>query len=208
MTTEISGEEIRLCLFQTVGVLADAAAVQDPYGAAHRLKMSQIARTIAQLLGFEPIDIDGIRMAATLHDIGNVYLPPGLLAKPDRLTPEETAIMRQHVTYGTEILKNIDFPWPVVPIISQHHERLDGSGYPLGLKGGEIMLEAQILGVADVMEAMTSPRPWRQALPVEAAIEEITRGRGVIFDAYAVDACVEVFTTQAHRLDPEYYGRT
>lgn len=204
---DVSSEEIMLCLFQTVGVLVDAAGMQEPYAAGHRLRTSQIARTIAQLLGFETVDIDGIRMAATLHDVGNVLLPPGLLAKPDRFTAEEIAVMQQHVAHGADILKNIDFPWPVAPIISQHHERLDGSGYPNGLKGGEIMLEAQILGVADVMEAMTSPRPWREALPVETAIEEIIKGRGVAFDPYAVDACIELFTKQTHRLDPEYYGR-
>ena len=202
-----SSEEITRCLFQTVGVLVDAAGIQEPYAPGHRLRASQIARTIAQLLGFEAVGIDGIRMAATLHDVGNILLPPGLLAKPDRFTAEETAIMQQHVAHGAQILGNIDFPWAVVPIISQHHERLDGSGYPNGLKGGEIMLEAQILGVADVMDAMTSPRPWRKALPVEAAIEEIVRGRGITFDSFAVDTCVELFTNQAHRLDPEYYGR-
>jgi putative nucleotidyltransferase with HDIG domain len=204
---EASSEEIMLCLFQTVGVLVDAAGMRESHAPGHRLRTSQIARTIAQLLGFEADDIDGIRMAATLHDVGNILLPPGLLAKPDRFTAAELAIMQQHVAHGAEILKNIEFPWPVVPMISQHHERLDGSGYPNGLKGGEIMLEAQILGVADAMEAMTSPRPWREALPVEAAIEEIIKGRGITFDPFAVDTCVELFTNQAHRLDPEYYGR-
>ena len=202
-----SSEEIMRCLFQTVGVLVDAAGMQESYASRHRLRTSQIVRTMAQLLGFEAVGIDGIRMAATLHDIGNILLPPGLLAKPDRFTAEEAAIMQQHVAQGAEILGNIDFPWPVVPIILQHHERLDGSGYPNGLKGGEIMLEAQILGVADVVEAMTSPRPWREALPVETALEEIVRGRGITFDPFAVDSCVELFTNQAHRLDPEYYGR-
>ena len=201
-------EDILRCLFQTVGTLVDAASMQDAHTPGHSLNTARIARTIAQLLGFENDVVDGLRIAATLHDFGNIFVPTALLSKPGKLTDEEFSVVKQHVVYGVEIFKDVEFPWPVVQMILQHHERLDGSGYPNGLKGSEIVLEAQVLGVADAIEAMTSPRPWREALPTDAAVDEIRKLRGITFDPYVVDACIELFTKQRHRLNPEYYGRS
>ena len=201
-------EEIILSLFQIIGALADAASAQDTYAPGHRLQASQISRSLAQIMGFEGEDVDAIRMASMLHDIGAMYVPREILSKPGPLTDEEFVIVRNHVGWGAQMLSGVAFPWPVLPIILQHHERLDGSGYPAGLSAGQIILEAQVLAVADVMEAMTAPRPWRPAIPAPEALAEIVRDRGVKFDASVVDACVELYTNQTYRLDPEYYGRS
>jgi putative nucleotidyltransferase with HDIG domain len=201
-------EDILRCLFQTVGVLLDTAMMNDPYQQGHRLRTSQIARTLAQILGFEDEVVNGIRLAATLHDIGMLLVPQDILNKPDRLTPEEFSAVKQHPVYGVEILKDIEFPWPIAQMILQHHERLDGSGYPHGIGKGEITLESQIIAIADVMDAMTSDRPWRRALTVDEALNELRAGRGSKFDAFAVDSCIDLYVKQRHRLDPEYYGRT
>jgi HD-GYP domain-containing protein (c-di-GMP phosphodiesterase class II) len=201
-------DDIMRCLFQTVGTMVDAAGREEAYAPGHRLKTSQIARTIAQILRCDDDVVDGVRMAATLHDFGNILIPLELLTKPGKFTDEEFAMVKQHATYGAEIFKDVEFPWPIGNIILMHHERIDGSGYPAGIMGTEVMLEAQILGVADVMEAMTSPRPWRPALSEEEALSELTKMRGVKFDSYIVDACIELYTRQKHRLDPEYYGRS
>jgi putative nucleotidyltransferase with HDIG domain len=201
-------EEIVLSLFQTIGALADAVSAQDTYAPGHRLQASQIARSLAQIIGFEGEDVDAIRMAAMLHDIGMMYVPREILIKPGPLTDEEFATVKNHVGWGAQMLSGIAFPWPVTQIIMQHHERLDGSGYPAGLSGGQITIEAQVLAAADVMEAMTAPRPWRPAIPAPQALAELVRDRAAKFDASVVDACIELYTNQAYRLDPEYYGRS
>jgi HD-GYP domain-containing protein (c-di-GMP phosphodiesterase class II) len=196
------------CLFQTVGALVDTASLHDPYAPGHRLRTSQIARILAQIQGFEEDVIDGIRLAATLHDLGSLLIPAEILQKPGALNDDEWAVVKQHPIYTVEIFKEVEFPWPVLQMIEQHHERLDGSGYPKGLTKGDITLEAQVVAVADVMDAMTSDRPWRKALTVEQALDELRKDRGTKFDAYVVDACIELYTKQAYRLDPEYYGRS
>jgi HD-GYP domain-containing protein (c-di-GMP phosphodiesterase class II) len=202
-----SSDEILRCLFQTVGTLVDSASLHDPYAPSHRVRTSQIARVLAQILSFDEDMTDGIRMAATLHDFGTLLIPRDIILKPGPLTPEEYTVVKQHPVYGAEIFKEIEFPWPVTQIILQHHERLDGSGYPNGLKKDDILLESQVVAVADVIDAMTSDRPWRQALSVDEALAYLQKERGVKFDPYTVDACVELYTKQKYRLDPEYYGR-
>ena len=139
------------CLFQTVGALVDTASLHDPYAPGHRLRTSQLARILAQIQGFEEDVIDGIRLAATLHDFGALLIPAEILQKPGSLNDEEWAIVKEHPNYTVSIFKDVDFPWPVLQMIEQHHERLDGSGYPKGLKKGEITLESQVVAVADVM---------------------------------------------------------
>lgn len=200
-------DEILRCLFQTVGTLVDAASQNDPYAPGHRLRTAQIARTLAQMLSFDEDMVDGIRLAGTLHDIGNIFVPAAILSKRDKLTEEEFSAVKQHPIYGAELLKEIEFPWPITTMVLQHHERLDGSGYPHGLKGSEISLEAQVLAVADVMDAMTSDRPWRSAFPADEALKLLVQDRGTKFDQYVVDTCVELYTKEKYRLDPEYYGR-
>jgi len=194
-------------LHQALNALADEVGAREANIRGHQQNASQIARTIAQIMRVDEDTIEGIRIAATLHDCGFLRIPPGILSKPAVLTEDEFAIVRQHAQHGHDILKDIDFPWPVAKMVLQHHERLDGSGYPNALSGNDIMMESQIIAVADVMEAMTSPRPWRPAKSVDAAIDELMRDSGVKFDPSVVEACVDLYTKQRYRLDPEYYGR-
>ena len=132
-------------------------------------------------------------MSAILHDIGKISIPAEILTKPGRLTEIEMNMLKTHPEVGYDILKRIDFPWPLAKIVLQHHERLDGSGYPQGLKGDEILLEARIIGVADVVEAMSSHRPYRPALGIDKALEEIYQNRGIFYDPEVVDTCIKLF---------------
>lgn len=199
--------EVRHALFQSLATLADAIALREAQAMDHQRNVSQVARTIAQLMHVDEETIEGIRVAAMLHDVGFILIPSGILNKPGELTEEERAVIRQHPVLGAEIMRRVDFPWPVSDIILQHHERLDGSGYPHGLAGDDIMLEARIVAVADVVESMLSPRPWRDALSLDEALAEITQNAGTKYDAFVVETCVELYTRQRYRLDPEYYGR-
>jgi putative nucleotidyltransferase with HDIG domain len=140
----------------------------------------------------------GIRTGAMLHDIGKLYVPAEILTKPGRLSGIEFELVKNHAEVGYEILKDIEFQWPVPLIVRQHHERLDGSGYPAGLKADDILFEARILGVADVVEAISSHRPYRPGLGIECALEEITRARGTAFDPSVVDACLALFRNGFH----------
>jgi HD-GYP domain-containing protein (c-di-GMP phosphodiesterase class II) len=158
-------------------------------------------------MGLDNDTIDGVRIGALLHDFGIIRIPSAILAKPNKLTPEEYEIMKQHPVHGFQILKSIDFPWPVGKMILQHHERLDGSGYPGGISGDDIILEARIIAVADIMDSMTSDRPWRRALPIETALDEIKKGRGTKYDPAVVDACIDIYTNRKQLLDPDYYKR-
>jgi HD-GYP domain-containing protein (c-di-GMP phosphodiesterase class II) len=137
--------------------------------------------------------IKGIRIASLVHDIGKISLPAEILNKPTKLTEIEYSLIKDHSQTGYDILKSIDFPWPIAKIVLQHHERLDGSGYPNNLKGDEIILEARIIGVADVVEAMSSHRPYRPALGRDAALEEISKNKGILYDSEVVDVCLKLF---------------
>ncbi|MDD9901758.1 MAG: HD-GYP domain-containing protein [Alphaproteobacteria bacterium] len=200
-------DELVHCLFQTVRVLADTIGLKESFTPAHQSNVANIARTIGQIMCLDRDIVDGVRMGATLHDFGILRIPSGILNKPSKLTEEEFEIMKQHPVHGFNMLKGIDFPWPVGRMILQHHERLDGSGYPGGISGSEIILEARIIAVADIVDSMTSDRPYRKALPVEEALDELKQGRGTKYDPDVIDACVELYTNQQHRLEPEYYGR-
>ncbi len=200
-------DEITLALYQSLATLADIITLREAGAMDHQRNVSQISRSIAQIMRLDEDTIEAIRIAGTLHDVGFILIPSGILTKPDELTEQERAVIRQHPIHSAEIIKNIEFPWPVAEIVLQHHERLDGSGYPQGLKGDDIMLEARILGVADVVESMLSPRPWRNALPLESALAEIEGFSGTKYDPVVVETCVELYTKQKYRLDPEYYGR-
>ena len=200
-------DEITLALYQSLATLADIITLREAGAMDHQRNVSQVARSIAQIMRLDEDTIEAIRIAATLHDVGFILIPSGILTKPDELTEQERAVIRQHPVHSAEIIKNIEFPWPVAEIVLQHHERLDGSGYPQGLKGDEIMLEARIIAVADVVESMLSPRPWRNALPLESALAEIESFSGTKYDPVVVETCVELYTKQKYRLDPEYYGR-
>lgn len=203
----VDKDDIVRCLYQTIATLASMPGVPNSFIPQHQQSVSQISRTIAQIMQVERETVDGLRIAATLHDCGLAMVPSDILFKAGPLTDDEFMIVKGHPALGHEILKPIDFPWPVAEIVLQHHEMLDGSGYPRGLKGDEILYEAQIIAVADAMDTMLSDRPWRAAMTVEAALADLQKYRGVKYDRHIVDACVELYTKQRYRLDPEYYGR-
>lgn len=176
-----------------VRAIATAAELRDPYTAGHQHRVAALARAIATALGADADLVTGIGMAASIHDIGKLAVPAEILSKPGRLSAVEYELVKQHAQAGYDIVAQIDFPWPVAEMILQHHERLDGSGYPSGLRGEEIGLGGRIIAVADVVESMSFHRPYRPALGVDAAVQFISDGRGTLFCADAVDACLQLF---------------
>jgi putative nucleotidyltransferase with HDIG domain len=167
--------------------------MRDPYMAGHQQRVSCLAVSIAQEMNLPWDKIEGLRFAGIIHDIGKILAPSEIMAKPSKLSPPEYQLIKEHPRAGFELVKDIAFPWPVAHIILQHHERLDGSGYPEGLVGDAILIEARILAVADVVEAVCSLRPYRPALGIEKALEEIRKGRGFRYDQRVVDACLKLF---------------
>jgi putative nucleotidyltransferase with HDIG domain len=186
-------DRLRKALGAIIQVLEQTVEIRDPYTAGHQRRVADLARHIAEEMNLSNDRIDGIRIAGIIHDIGKIYVPAEILSKPRRLSQIEFNLIKTHSQVGYDVLKAIDFPWPVARIILQHHERIDGSGYPHNLSGDEIMLEAKILGVADVVEAMASHRPYRPALGVDAALQEIEQNKGVLYEPQVVDACLRVF---------------
>ena len=166
---------------------------KDPYTAGHQRRVTDLARAIAQEMGLSGSQRDAIRMAGIIHDIGKISIPAEILSKPGRLTEIEFSLLKAHPHIGHDILKEIEWPYPIAEIVLKHHERMDGSGYPHCLSGEEIMMEARVLGVADVVEAMASNRPYRPGLGIDKALEEISNNRGVLYDTGVVDACLRVF---------------
>jgi len=167
--------------------------IRDPYTAGHQRRVAELASAIARERGLNEERVTGIRMGGMIHDLGKLAIPAEILVKPSRLSENEFKLIQEHPRVGYDILKSIAFPWPLADMAHQHHERLDGSGYPRGLKGGEILEEARILGVADVVEAMASHRPYRPALGIDTALKELLDGRGVRYDSEVVDACLTLF---------------
>ncbi len=185
-----------------VGTMAAAAEARDPYSAGHQQRVAELAVAIASDLGLDQRDVDGLRLAAKVHDIGKLAIPSQILNKPSHLRPTEFALIEEHAQAGFDIVRGIDFPWPVADVILQHHERVDGSGYPAGLVGDEILLGARIIAVADVVEAMSSHRPYRSSLGITAALSEIESGRGTLYDAQVVDVCLRRFREKAGTFRP------
>jgi len=177
----------------TFKAMSATLELRDPYMAGHQHRVSSLAVTIAQEMNMPWEKIEGIRFAGIIHDIGKIAAPAEIMAKPGRLTKTEFQLIKDHPRVGYEMIKDIAFPWPVAHIVLQHHERLDGSGYPEGLVGDAILPEARILAVADVVEAVCSLRPYRPALGIEKALEEIRKGRGIRYDTRVVDACIKLF---------------
>jgi PAS domain S-box-containing protein len=196
-----NAETLRKTLGATIQAMAVTVETRDPYTAGHQRRVTNLARAIATEMGLSKGQIEGIRMATVIHDIGKITVPTDILNKPGRLTEHEFGIIKCHPQAGYDILKTIEFPWPIAQMILQHHERMDGSGYPQGLSGGEIILEARILGVADVVEAMASFRPYRPALGIDRALEEISQNRGVLYDAETVDVCLKLFTEKGFEFE-------
>ena len=188
-----SYKKLRKMLNDIVQTVALTVEIRDPYTAGHQQRVSQLTSAIARQMNLSPDQVEGIYMAAILHDIGKISVPAEILTKTGRLTEIEMNLLRAHSEVGNDILKRIDFPWPLAKVVLQHHERMDGSGYPKGLKGEKILLEARIMGVADVVEAMSSHRPYRPALGIDKALEEISQNRGILYDPEVVDACLRLF---------------
>lgn len=195
--TELELKRSMLCLRNnlsgTIQAMAMTVESRDPYTAGHQRRTSDIARCIAQELVLPRKQVDGIRMAGVIHDLGKISIPAEILSKPGKICSPEYSLIKSHPQTGYDILKGIDFQWPVAEIVRQHHERLDGSGYPFGLTGDDIMLEARIVGVADVIEAMSSHRPYRPALGVGEAFNEIRKNKGKLYDPDVVEASEKVF---------------
>ncbi len=195
-----AAEELQTALQGALGAVGTALEVRDPYTAGHERRVALIARAIAEELELEQARIEGIFLGAEIHDIGKISIPSEILCKPSRLSDIEYGIIKEHPAIGYEIFRKVRFPWPIAEIAHQHHERMDGSGYPQGLKGEEICLEARIVAVADVVEAMSSNRPYRPGLGVEPALQEIERGCGSHYDADVVRACLRLFRERQYRV--------
>ncbi len=185
-----SNDKLRATVMGIAEAMAMAIETRDPYTAGHQRRVAELAAAIAAGMKLPTDAIDGIRIAASIHDIGKLGVPAELLAKPSRLTDIEFRLIKEHSLAGYEILKNIDFPWPIAEIVYQHHEKMNGSGYPRGLSGDEILPEARIITVADVVEAIASHRPYRPALGIDKAKKELYQYRGKLFDPHPVDACL------------------
>lgn len=175
-----------------IQVMESVMAARDPYTVGHQQRVARLACTLAGEMGLSPERIQTLHTAASLHDLGKIAVPTGILSKPGELTEIEFAMIKTHPQVGYDILKPLKFPEPIGQIILQHHERMNGSGYPQGIKGKHISLEARILGVADVLEAMCSHRPYRPGLGIDRALEEISQSKGVLYDAAVVDACLHL----------------
>ena len=188
-------------LVETIRAISMTVEKRDPYTSGHQHRVAELAVDIGREMGLEKARVDGLRLGAMIHDIGKIAVPAEILNRPGRLSPIEMELIKAHAEIGYDIVKDVEFPWPVAAMVRQHHERLDGSGYPQGLKGEEIVLEARIIAVADVVEAISAHRPYRPAMGVEKALDEIRRGRGVLYDARAVDACLSLFDSGVYSFD-------
>lgn len=192
--------KMKRLLLQSVSSLARALDIRDPYTAGHQTRVARLAAAIAEGMGFSKEQIEGITVAGDLHDLGKINVPSEILTKPGKLSSIEFALIRTHPEAGYEIVKDIEFPWPVSEVILQHHERMDGSGYPRGLQGEAILMEARIMAVADVVEAMASHRPYRPALGIEIALEEIEQNMGILYDPTVAEACLRLFRKKGFAL--------
>lgn len=195
-----SFSKLRQSLNGTVQAMSHAVEVRDPYTAGHQRRVTDLARSIAIEMGINKEKIEGIRIAGIIHDLGKISVPASILSKPGKLIDHEFSLIQIHPQVGYDILKNIDFPWPVADIVHQHHERIDGSGYPLGLVRDDILIQSKILSVADVVEAMASHRPYRASLGIEQALGEITKNKGTLYEPDVVEACLNLFSEKRYQL--------
>jgi PAS domain S-box-containing protein/putative nucleotidyltransferase with HDIG domain len=193
-------DSLRKSVDATIQVMVAAVEMRDPYTAGHQIRTADLARAIATEMGLPKDKIDGIRMAGSIHDIGKLSIPAEILSKPTKLTDIEFSLIKEHSRSGYEMLKDVESPWSLADIVYQHHERMDGSGYPRNLKGDEILIEARIMAVADVVEAMASHRPYRPGLGIDAALAEIERNKGTHYDNTVADACLRLFREKGYQL--------
>jgi putative nucleotidyltransferase with HDIG domain len=193
-------DSLRKSVVTTVQVLVSAVESRDTYTAGHQSRSADLACAIATEMGLAQEKIEGVRMAGIIHDIGKLSIPAEILSKPTKLKEIEFSLIKQHSRSGYEMLKNVESPWPLAEIVYQHHERINGSGYPRNLKGDEILMESRILAVADVVEAMASHRPYRPTLGIEAALEEIEKNKGILYDNTVADTCLKLFREKGYQL--------
>jgi putative two-component system response regulator len=194
-------KKLRKAMGATIHAITSTVEARDPYTAGHQQRVANLARAIGQEMQLSEGEIDGIRMAGSIHDMGKINIPAEILSKPGHISELELNLIRTHAQNAFDILKEIEFEWPVAEIVYQHHEKVDGSGYPRGLHGEEVILPARVLTVSDVVEAIASHRPYRPALGLQAALAEISDNRGTRYDARAVDACMRLFTEKHFCLD-------
>ena len=199
-----SVDQLRKALVDTIQAIASIVESRDPYTAGHQRRVADLAAAIAAEMGLSVELIEGLRMAGVIHDIGKVSVPSDILNMPRKLTDIEFSLIKTHAKSGYEMVKDIEFPWPIARMILEHHERINGSGYPNGLTGDKLLLESRILAVADVVEAMATHRPYRAALSLDVAMDEITKNRGVIYDPDAVDACLRLFREKGYKIIQMY----
>jgi HD-GYP domain-containing protein (c-di-GMP phosphodiesterase class II) len=189
----LSFQNLKKVTDSTIQAIAKMVEKRDPYTSGHQLRVADLTRSIGEEIGLSDNQIEGAYMAAAIHDIGKIALPAEILSKPTPLSDIEISLIQAHSQTGHDILEDIEFPWPIAEIILQHHERMNGSGYPQRLSGDNILTEARIIGIADVVETMASHRPYRPAMGITKALEEISENRGVLYDSPAVDACLKLF---------------
>ena len=194
---EQSFQNLKKVMDSTIQAIAMTVEKRDPYTSGHQMRVAALTRAIAETLELPEDQIEGAYMAASIHDIGKISLPAEILTKPIQLTEIEISLIQAHSQAGYDILKGIEFPWQIADIIIQHHERMDGSGYPQGLAGDSILMEARIIGVADVVETMSSHRPYRPSMGIEKALAEITQNSGTLYDAEVVTACLNIFSKKS-----------
>jgi len=199
-TLNRSFSQLRKALGATVQAIAVMVETRDPYTAGHQRRVADLARSIAVEMNLLRDQVDGIRLAGIIHDLGKISIPAEILSKPIRLTDIEFTLIKTHPQSGYDILKDMDFPWPIARMVLEHHERINGSGYPHGLTGDQLLIESRVLTVADVVEAMASHRPYRAGLGIEEALQEIEKNRGVLYDRNAVDACLRLFREKNFKL--------
>ncbi len=193
-------ERLRKTLEATVHAIAVTVETKDPYTAGHQRRVADLSKTIAAEMGLSSDRIDGLYMASKVHDIGKISVPAEILSKPTKLSNNEFSLIKIHAQSGYDILKDIEFPWPIARMILEHHERMDGSGYPNGLTGDHLLVESRIISVADVVESMANHRPYRPSLGIRAALDEIAKNRGVLYDPEVVDVCLKIFNEKGYEM--------
>lgn len=197
--------KLRKALGGVIQAMAFTVESRDPYTAGHQRQVSNLARAIATEMGISRDQTDGIRIVGSIHDIGKISIPAEILSRPGVVSEIEFSLIREHPRVGYEILKTIDFPWPVAEIVLQHHERINGSGYPLGLRGEDILIESKIIAVADVVEAISAHRPHRASLGIQNALKEISDNRGILYDPEVVDSCISLIKKKNFSVNFEEY---
>jgi len=199
LALEESIKKLRKSLVATVQAIAATVETRDPYTAGHQRRVADLARAIASEMNLSSDQIDGIRMAGIIHDLGKISIPAEILGTPTKLKNTEFSLIKTHPQFGYDILKDIDFPWPIARMVLEHHERINGSGYPSGLTGDKLLIESRILTVADVVEAMTSPRSYRPALELDAVLDAIAKNKAILYDTESVDTCLHLFKEKGYK---------